>query len=590
VSTFVDPDTAIHLLRNRVQRMPEEPLFAVRHEGQWRNLTAIEAWTQVEAVARGLIAAGIRVGDRVAIMSDSRHECLVATFALWSVGATVVPLPESASLTQLAAIAADARVAAAFVEDDGLRGLATQACPHLVGDGLPWVFADDALGRLAIAGGTVPIHAMRQRRSEVRPHDLATILYSSRTTDTPRGARLTHESLTLHARNTAHALRSVVWRGRPRLLLAMSLSHADGLLAALVGVASRTSIAFSSPTTDLGAQVRSFRPTYLTTVPRVLEQLYGRTATAHRGRLADLVVDWARDAAIADSRALQARSESRTIRVRRTVANIGALAAMRRSLGGRLHTVIVVGGPLHETLAHFSRGAGVEVLESYGVTETCGMTTLNRLGAATIGSAGPSLPGCEVRIGGDGQILVSGQHLFEGYEGEPPCLAPWLDTGDVGHLDSAGNLYVSPRAGDTLATSAGVQVAPEPLECALRSHPLVAEAVVVGQDRPFLGAILTLDEGALATWCRRRGRTPLQPSDACRDREVRADVGSALTAANSTAVDGSAIREFTIVDRPLPLDRPRLTPGARVCRDTVMTDFSQEIQRMFETAAISNES
>lgn len=585
VSTAVNRDTALDVLLDRARRMPDDPLVELRDGARWRVLTTARVCAEVEQVARGLVVAGIRVGDRVGIISRTRYEWLVADFALWSVGAVSVPLYESSSPMQIAQIAQDARLVAMFVEDDEMRRRVAEACPHLIGAGVPWVFDEGGLERLAIAGGTVPAGLVRRRRAEVRSYDLATIVHTSGTTGRPRGARITHANLAVHVRNTVSALPSVVSAGSPRLLLFLPLAHVYARMIALVAVASRTTVAFSPSASELAVEARTFRPTYLVVVPRVLEKVAAAAeATAGGGRRGRLFA-WARDAAVTYSQARQEGGPAGMVRVRRAVAGALVLRRLRRSLGGRLCTVVVGGAAVHPPLAHFFRGAGIDVLEGYGLTETCAQTTVNRPGAAKIGSVGPPLPGCQVRIDASGHILVAGPHVFAGYEGEPARAARWLDTRDLGWLDPAGRLYITGRCKDILVTASGKNVAPAALEDAVRAHPLVAECVVVGDDRPFVAALLTLDEEALAAWCARHGRPALALPEASTDAELRAELTTAIMQANAAVSRAESIREFTVLDRPLTLHDGHLIPSLKVRRDVVLAQFAPVVDELYAQAA-----
>jgi long-chain acyl-CoA synthetase len=564
--------------------MPVSPLCAVRDGNGWRTLLASQVWHGVEIVARGLVAAGIEPGDRVGIMSRTRYEWLVADFALWTVGAVPVPLYESSSPEQIAWIAQDARLVAMFVEDDEMRRRAADAWPDLIAHGGPWVFDEDALGDLAIAGGTVPPAAVQERWAALRGEDLATIVYTSGTTGRPRGARITHANLAVHARNTAQGLPSVVSAGEPRLLLFLPLAHVYARVIALVCVASRTTIGFSPSATTLADDARTFRPTFLVVVPRVLEKVHAAAQAAAGEGARRRLFTWAATIAVARSRARAADPAARD-GVREVLADWLVLDRLRRMLGGRLRTVIVGGAALHPPLAHFFRGTGIDVLEGYGLTETCAQTTVSRPGAVVVGSVGTPLPGCRVRIGDDGRILVAGPHVFAGYEGEPPREGEWFDTGDLGRLDADGNLYVTGRAKDILVTASGKNVAPGPLEDAVRSHPLVAECLVVGEGRPFVAALLALDEEALANWCARHGRPSLTLAEANDDPALRAELTRAVAAANASVSRAESIREFVVLDHALTVAGGQLTPSLKVRRTQVLAGLAPVVDELYAQAA-----
>jgi long-chain acyl-CoA synthetase len=613
VALRCDPDTALGLLADRVGRMGAGPLFEIPDGPGWRALTADEVWRDVERLARGLVAAGVEVGARVGILSTTRYEWLLADFALWSVGAVPVPLYESSSAAQIAWIAQDAGLVTVFVADDEQRRRAAGAWPGLGALGGPWVFDEGAVARLGAAGQTVPADQVAQRCRAVRPDDLATIVYTSGTTGRPRGARITHANLAVHVRNTVVGLRPVVWDGAPRLLQFLPLAHVYARVTTLVAIAARTTVGLVPSAVGLAADARSFRPTYLVAVPRVLEKVAAAAEATAGGGLRSRLFAWARGVAVERSRAAQPGPDGVAARrapgdvagergpgaaaaalalvaalvvgVRHAIADLLVLRRLRRSLGGALRYVVVGGSAAYPPLAHFFRGIGVDVLEGYGLTETCAQTTVNRPGAAVIGSVGTPLPGCRVRIGDDGEVLVAGPHLFAGYQGEPPRQGEWLATGDLGRLDAAGNLYLTGRSRDILVTAAGKNVSPAPLEDAVRACPLVAECVVVGEGRPFVAALLTLDEEALAAWCRARGRPPLGLAQAGADDELRAELAAAVDRANAEVSRAESIREFVVLDRPLTLRDGHLTPSLKVRRDAVLAQFAGTIDALYATAA-----
>lgn len=574
---------AVGLLLDRASRMPDDPLFEVPDGASWRPIPATKACEDVERLARGLIAAGIRPGDRVGIMSRTRYEWVVTDFALWSVGAVPVPLYETSSAAQIAWIAKDADVVGLFVEDTAMRERAVEACPDLMAP--PWVFETGDLQRLVDAGASVPAGHVHDRRQAVRADDLATIVYTSGTTGRPRGALLTHNNLVVHAGNTLKALWPIIWPGRPRMLLFLPLAHVYARVITLVAANSRLSIGLTSSATNLATDARTFKPTVMVVVPRVLEKVYAAAEAKAGTGLTGRLFAWAKTAAITYSRAQQEGRLTLPIRARRAAGNRLVLDRLRRAMGGALRTVVVGGSAMPTQLSHFFRGAGIDVLEGYGLTETCAQTAVGRPGAAVVGSVGPPIPGCQLRIDENGHVLVAGPHLFIGYQGEPPREGEWWDTGDLGRLDEAGNLYLTGRSKDVLVTASGKNVVPGPLEDAVRAHPLVAECVVVGEGRPFVAALLTIDEEGLAAWCARRGRPPMPTQDAGRDPEVREALWQAVNDANALVSRAESIREFAVLDRALTREGGQLTPSLKVKRAVVLEQFAHEIDALYERAA-----
>lgn len=576
-----EPRTTVEILLDRTRRMPDAPLLEARDGRLWTAVTAEQVWMRVEAVARGLMVAGIRRGDRVGIMSRTRPEWLIADFAIQAIGAVTVPLYETSSVEQVRHIAQDAGLVSVFVEDDRMAALVEQALPELWAGARPWVLDTGVLDRLAVAGGTIAPGSVQDRMRATLPQDLATIVYTSGTTERPRGVRLSHANLTVHAIATAQALPTVVTDGSPRLLLFLPLAHVYARSIALVCIAARTTLGLSPSATDLGRDAGSFRPTFLVAVPRVLEKAYAAAHDAAGSGPRRRVFDWAERIAVSDSLSRQQPGLAPPSRIRRTTARLLVLRLVRRHLGGRLDTVIVGGAALHPPIGHFFRGAGIDVLEGYGLTETCAQTTVNRPGQAVIGTVGVPLPGCRVMIDDADHVLVAGPHVFAGYEGEPARAGEWFDTGDLGRIDADGNLVLIGRAKDVLVTAQGKNVNPGPIEDHIRTHPLVAECVLVGEGRPFVGALVALDAEALANWRASRGESPIDLAAAADDATVRAWIGETVAEANATVSRAESVREFTILDRPLSIAEDHLTPSLKVRRARILAQFEPVLEELY---------
>jgi long-chain acyl-CoA synthetase len=556
------------LLIDRARRLPGQPLVEIHEGAHWRPVTAAEFHAHVRVVAAGLVAVGVRPRQSVGIMSRTRYEWMLLDFALWYVGAVPVPIYETASAAQVAWIARDATLTAVIAETADNARVIEAACPDLATRSRIWRLDEGVIDMLLAAGSSVDPGEVEERRSGIRPDDVATIVYTSGTTGRAKGVELTHANLTVQAATIASVLRDVVAVPDARLLLVLPLAHVYARVIQLVGVASHTTIGHGSPAT-LAHDLGTFRPTYLVVVPRMLERIHAAAEDASGSDWRRTVFRWATDMAIAHSRAIQTHEgPSRWDTLLHGCADALVYRRLRRSLGGALRQVIVGGSALREPVGHFFRGAGLDVLEGYGLTETSAPITVNRPRAALIGSVGLPLSGTDVTIAPDGEVLVRGRTVFRGYHDDPGGTADalrdgWLHTGDLGRLDSRGNLFITGRIKDLIATSSGKNVCPAVLEEAVRAHPLIAECVVVGDGRPFVAALVTLDPEALPRWCTLHHRPPLTLDAARTDAEVLASLRRAVEVANLVVSRAEAIRDFRVLDRALTIESGHLTPSLK---------------------------
>ncbi|GAA1971162.1 AMP-dependent synthetase/ligase [Isoptericola halotolerans] len=581
------------LLADRVARTGHGTLLERRDGSSWVPVTAHEFDADVLAVARGLVAHGVEPGDRVAIMSRTRYEWTLLDFAIWTAGAVPVPVYETSSPEQVHWILSDARVRLAVVETPAHADAVGQVDADLpdlervlVLDGGSCGAQDAALATLRSAGRSVPNRSLLARRDAVGPDDLATIVYTSGSTGRPKGAELTHRAFCHLALNAQQALPDVVAARDARTLLFLPLAHVFARLIQVAAVAGSTVVGHSGDVKNLVADLHDFRPTYLLAVPRVLEKVYHSAEQAAGGGRRGRLFAWATETAVAWSRAQDDGGPGLALRVRHALADRLVLARVRTALGGRVRHVISGGAPLGERLGHFFRGAGLTILEGYGLTETTAPTAVNLPGAVSIGTVGPPFPGTEVRIAQDGEVLVRGPHLMRGYAGDPAGTAEaftgdWLRTGDLGSLDESGRLRITGRAKEIIVTAGGKNVAPAPLEDRVRAHALVSQVVVVGDGRPFVAALVTLDAELLPGWLAARG-IPRAPAADVRDHpDVLAAVQAAVDDANTTVSRAEQIRTFRVLDGDLTESRGHLTPSMKVRRSAVVKDFAHEIDAIY---------
>ncbi|WP_079078149.1 AMP-dependent synthetase/ligase [Streptomyces sp. CdTB01] len=563
---------------------PGHEAFARKADGGWRAVTSREFADEVMALAAGLMAAGIAPGDRIALMSGSRYEWMLCDFAIWTAGAVSVPVYETSSAGQVEWILRDSGARAAFVEGEERARLVTGAeAPSLR---QVWRL-DGGLGHLVELGRTVPRELVERRRA-VGADALATVVYTSGTTGRPRGCLISHGNLVAEVRNVAAAdgITENVLTDRTRLLVFLPPAHVLARVVALAAVHNGAQVAHTSDLANLTTELRTYRPTLLLAVPRIFEKLRN---TAQRTAVAGGHARMFRAAeatAVAYSEALDHGGPGLWLRVRRRVFDRLVLTKLRSALGGQVAYACSGGAPLGAALGHFMRGAGVTVLEGWGLTETTSGVTLNLPGAQRVGSVGRPLPGCAVRIGPGDEVLVKGPNVFGGYLHDEEATAEafdeegWLRTGDVGQLDD-GYLTITGRKKDLIVTAVGKNVAPAPLEDRLRAHWLIDQCVLVGDRRPYIGALITLDPEFVVWWGREHDRPRTHGVAELRDDpELRSAVQAAVDEANRTVSAAESIRRFRILSRGFAVGE-ELTPSQKVRRGYVTAKFAADIEALY---------
>ncbi|MFI8227759.1 AMP-dependent synthetase/ligase [Streptomyces sp. NPDC085900] len=564
---------------------PGHEAFARKVDGGWRTVTSREFADEVQALAAGLMAAGIAPGDRIALMSGSRYEWMLCDFAIWTAGAVSVPVYETSSPAQVEWILRDSGARAAFVEGEERSRVVTAAGADSVGE--VWRM-DGGLGRLVELGRSVPRELVERRRRAVGADRPATVVYTSGTTGRPRGCLISHGNLVAEVRNVAAAdgITENVLTDRTTLLVFLPPAHVLARVVALAAVHNGAQVAHTSDLENLPTELRTYRPTLLLAVPRIFEKLRN---TAQRTAVAGGHARMFRAAeatAVAYSEALDRGGPGLWLRVRRRVFDRLVFRKLRAALGGRVAWACSGGAPLGAGLGHFMRGAGVTVLEGWGLTETTSGVTLDLPGAQRVGSVGRPLPGCAVRIGPGGEVLVKGPNVFGGYLHDEEATAEafdddgWFRTGDVGELDD-GYLTVTGRKKDLIVTAVGKNVAPAPLEDRLRAHWLIDQCVLVGDRRPYIGALITLDPEFLTWWGREHDRSWAGGVAELRDDpELRSAVQAAVDEANRTVSAAESIRRFRILGRGFAVGE-ELTPSQKVRRGYVTAKFAADIEALY---------
>jgi long-chain acyl-CoA synthetase len=578
------------VLATRVGAGADKPMMEVpAGPGEpWRVVTAGQFDAQVVAVAKGLVARGIEPGDRVGIMCRTRYEWAVLDFAVWAAGAVPVPVYETSSAEQVEWIASDAEVKLIFAESAANAATVAEvreACP-LVTDVL--VIDDGALDALAADGADVPDAEIARRRALADLDDLATIIYTSGTTGRPKGAELTHRNFASLAVNAVEAVPEVFAKDGGRTLLFIPMAHVFARYIHVLSVAGGVVTGHWGDTTTLVDGLGQFKPTFLLAVPRVFEKVYNTAEQTAAAGGKSKIFHWAAATGIAWSRALDTPSgPSLGLRLQHGIASALVFSKLRARLGGRADFAISGGGPLGERLGHFYRGLGLKVLEGYGLTESTAPTSVNRPTATKIGSVGLQLPGCGVKIAPDSEILLKGHHIFRAYHKNEAATAEaftedgWFRTGDLGVLDDDGFLTITGRKKEIIVTAGGKNVAPSNLEDRIRAHALVSQCVVVGDNKPFIGALITLDAEGLPGWLKMHGKPALSVEEARKDPDVLAALDEAVQRANKAVSKAESIRKYTVLGTDLTIENGYLTPKQSVKRAVFLKDFDQDVERLY---------
>lgn len=585
--TSREDENITDLLLGRVASHPSIPVFERRDDaGTFVPLSGQEFLDEVRAVAKGLMASGMQVGDAVAILARTSYEWTLVDWATWWIGGVPVPIYETSSPSQIQWIASNSGVRFAIVEQarhredmESVRG----ELPALEQIG---VLEDGILDVLKERGAQVADEELEARRTSQSLADVATIIYTSGTTGRPKGVELTHGNFVDTTRSAVTLLGDIVLPPGSRMLMFLPLAHVFARLLTVVAVSHPATTAFTPDTKNLLPDLEAFRPTFLLAVPRVFEKVYnGAEAKAVAGGKGKIFAV-AAETAIAWSKAKMAGKVPVTLSLRHALFDKLVYSTLRAAMGGQVRWAVSGGAPLGERLAHFFRGIGVTILEGYGLTETTAPVAVNMPWDVKPGTVGPPLPGSAVAIADSGEILVKGIMVFKGYHDNPEATAEalkdgWFHTGDLGSLDEDGSLSITGRTKELIVTAGGKNVSPAPLEDVLRSHPLISQCMVVGDQKPFVAAIVTLDEEMLPTWLRNNGLPEMTVAEAAHDEQIRTELQSAVDHANETVSRAESIRVFEVIDTDFTEENGYLTPSLKLKRNIVVKDFDDVIEGIY---------
>jgi long-chain acyl-CoA synthetase len=557
-------------------------------DGSWRDVTAGVFRDEVAALAKGLVAAGVEPGERIGLMSRTRYEWTLIDYAIWAAGAVTVPVYETSSAEQVEWILSDSGARAVFAETAAHASLIDGVRSRL--PGLREIWAIDGLDEITAGGTQVSDEQLAGQRAARTADDLATIIYTSGTTGRPKGCALTHRNLLADVRNAvAGALPEVFEIDGGCTLLFLPLAHSFARIIQVGCLESGAILGHWPDASKLAEGLPEFRPTFLLAVPRVFEKVFNSAqqqaaASGVKRRIFQAAVD----AAVAWSRSLDSGGPGPGVRLRHGLYDRLVYAKLRDAVGGRVQYAVSGGAPLGERLGHFFRGVGLTVLEGYGLTETSAAAVVNKPTRNKIGTVGQPLPGVSLRIAEDGEILIKGPNVFAGYWQNKAATAEtldsggWLRTGDLGELDDEGFLRVTGRKKELIVTAGGKNVAPAVLEDRLRAHPLISQCLVVGDGRPFIACLVTLDAEALEHWKKQHSKPAgATIADLAADPDLTAEIQGAVDEANQAVSRAESIRRFRVLDVDFTEENGYLTPSLKVRRGVVVKDFAAEIEALY---------
>ncbi len=566
---------------------PNGVAFRRRSANGWDDITAGQFAAEVRAVAAGLVASGVKQGDRVALMSKTRYEWTLCDYAIWAAGGVTVPIYETSSAEQVEWIIGDSGAVAAIVESDlhektveSVRG----QLPDLVN---VWQIDNLGVDALKGAGSKVKPAELDKRQQALKSDTLATIIYTSGTTGRPKGCELTHGNLMYDVQASTANMKELFNEDGSTLLF-LPLAHVFARLIQVGCVTERAVMGHTADIKNLLPDLATFQPTFLLSVPRVFEKVYNASKQKAHADGKGKLFDRAETVAIAYSEGLGRGSVPIQTKLEHAVWDKLVYSKLRAAMGGRVRHAVSGGAPLGARLGHFFRGIGVNIFEGYGLTETSAGSTINLPGVQKIGTVGRPLPGTSVKIAEDGEILLKGAHIFRGYWHNPKATKEaieaegWFHTGDIGEIDANGFLKITGRKKELIVTAGGKNVAPAVLEDRLRAHPLVSQCLVVGDNQPFIGCLVTIDPEAFPAWRDAHGKPAgASVADLVDDADLRGVIQEAINETNKAVSKAEAIKSFRILPVDFTEDGGQLTPTLKVKRNVVMKDFAKDIDAIY---------
>ena len=583
-------DTVVSSVYAHEREDPDHVIFQRLVDGTWTDVTCAQAAGQIRSAALGLIAHGVRPGDRVALLSATRYEWPIIDFAILSIGAVTVPIYETSAPEQIRHVLTDSGSVLVIAETDAHADRVEQ-----LKDQLPEVrtvlriestTTEPALDVLARAGASEDPAAIDARVAAIKSTDPATLIYTSGTTGLPKGCQLTHSNLLYEIRGAKAAFPTLLRKGE-RLLVFLPLAHVLARAITIGAFANKVALGFTSDIKNLVPALGVFKPTLVVSVPRVFEKVYNTAEQNARNDGKGRIFDIAAQTAIEFSQATDAGGPGLVLKLKHALFDKLVYGKLRAALGGNCRAAISGGAPLGARLGHFYRGVGLTIYEGYGLTESSAAVTANQVGAVKIGSVGKLLPGNSMRLADDHELLLRGGVVFSGYWRNEQATRDaftdgWFHTGDLGDIDADGFLTIIGRKKEIIVTAGGKNVAPAVLEDRLRAHPLISQAMAVGDAQPFIAALITIDPEAFVGWKQRHGKAEsASVADLTEDPDLTAEIELAVKEANQAVSKAEAIRTFRVLPVDFTEDTGELTPTLKVKRKVVAEKFADDIAAIY---------
>jgi len=574
-----------NLISERAWFEPERITMSRPLGDGWQPLTARQVEEEIRATAKGLVAAGIAIGDRVAIMARTRYEWTILDFAIWYAGGCVVPIYETSSAEQVDWILNDSASVGLIVETPTHKELVNSVLPshtkHV------WVMTDDVLSTLRKAGAQISDDEIDRRRNALVPDTLATLIYTSGTTGRPKGVQLTHGNFLAECGNVVEGASDLFLKPGGSTLLFLPVAHVFGRMVEIGAIHAGLHLAHcSDPVGRLQPDLASFKPSFVLAVPRIFEKIYNgaeaKADAAGKGK----IFRKAAEVAIAYSQAKDKRGFNPLLTLKHGLFDKLVYSKIRAAMGGAVEAAISGGAPLGARLGHFYRGAGITILEGYGLTETTAGATLNLTKNIRVGSVGRPIPGTTIKIADDGEVLIKGPIVMRGYwqndgANQEVFDGPWFKSGDLGRLDDDGFLYITGRKKEIIVTAGGKNVAPAVLEDRLRAHPLVSQCMVVGDNQPFIASLITIDQDMLKGWVAANSKAGATIDTLINDPDLIAVVQTAVDEANKAVSKAESIRKFTILAQDFTIAGGELTAKLSLKRHVIAQKYASEIAALF---------
>jgi long-chain acyl-CoA synthetase len=570
------------------QKQATTPAIVKRIDSQWIDLTSAQFLQEVRAVAKGLQSAGVEPGDRVALMSRTRYEWTLLDYAIWYAGAVTVPVYETSSNEQLQWIVNDSEAVAIIVEAENHWSMVSELRSAMPSLKHAWSIDRGAIDELKTSGNWISDADIDARRAKVTPEDIATIIYTSGTTGRPKGCVVTHGNFLFLVRNVTTAVPEVFGDRSTSTLLFLPLAHVFGRVIQIAMVETGLKVAFAPDIKNLVADLAVFKPNFLLAVPRVFEKVFNSAQQKATTEGKEKIFNQAADIAIEYSRALASGKVPLGLKVKHGVFDKLVYKKLRNAMGGNVKWSVSGGAALGERLGHFFRGIGLTILEGYGLTETSSASTVNRPTMLKVGSVGRAIPGVTLGIADDGEVLIKGPHLFKGYWHNEKATAEaidvngWFHTGDIGQIDADGYLFITGRKKELIVTAGGKNVAPAVIEDRLRANWLVGQCMVVGDNKPYVGCLITLDPDSLPQWLTRHNLSATTPmSEVFNHVELRKEIQSAVDNANKAVSQAESIRKWVLIDAEWSEASGHLTPSLKLKRNIVSEQYGTEIEGLY---------